>query len=174
LDISGKATGQILATDGPDPQDDRQIALHFRLQQMPGYLVRRLDSRAAALYETHTGQSELTPRQFGVLLTVFQEGVLSQNELGLRLHLDRSTLGEMLQRMIDRKLIDRRTHQRDRRTSEIWLTPLGERALMERVRGALDAQVAFLGPLPEYLRPVFMKCLEILANADGPPDQVSE
>jgi DNA-binding MarR family transcriptional regulator len=148
--------------------------LNFRLQQMPGYLVRRLDSRAAALYETHTGQSELTPRQFGVLLTVFQAGVISQNELGLRLHLDRSTLGEMLQRMVDRNLIKRRVQERDRRTSEIWLTPLGEKALMERVRGALEAQVAFLSPLPDYLRPVFMKCLEILTNVEGLPDPDAE
>jgi DNA-binding MarR family transcriptional regulator len=165
---------QAVLSDRPEAKDERELALNFRLQQMPGYLVRRLDSRAAALYETHTGQSELTPRQFGVLLTVFQAGVISQNELGLRLHLDRSTLGEMLQRMVDRNLIKRRVQERDRRTSEIWLTPLGEKALMERVRGALEAQVAFLSPLPDYLRPVFMKCLEILTNVEGLPDPDAE
>jgi DNA-binding MarR family transcriptional regulator len=163
-DVSSQLS--LLGMDG----DIREIALRFRLQKMPGYLLRRLDSRAESLYETHTGQIEITPRQFGVLLIVFQEGVISQSELGLRLHLDRSTLGEMLQRMIDRGLVTRRALPRDRRTSEIAITSLGERGLLDRVQGALEAQAALLAPLPDYLRPVFLHCLEVLADSAGLPD----
>jgi DNA-binding MarR family transcriptional regulator len=129
----------------------RSISLH----ELPGYLIRRLDSRAASLYETFTGQSDLTPRQFGVLLTLFQAGPLPQTELGNRLHLDRSTLGEMLQRMVERKLVERRAHERDRRAVEITLTHTGKSALLAAVQQALEAQEALLSPLPDYLRPVF-------------------
>jgi MarR family transcriptional regulator, lower aerobic nicotinate degradation pathway regulator len=144
----------------------RGIALH----ELPGYLIRRLDSRAASLYEMFTGQSDLTPRQFGLLLTLFQAGALPQTELGNRLHLDRSTLGEMLSRMVERKLVERRAHERDRRAVEITLTQSGKRALMAAVRQALEAQEALLSPLPVYLRPVFLKCLQILADAEDPVD----
>ena len=136
------------------------------LQELPGFLIRRLDSRAALLYEKFTEQSDLTPRQFGVLLTLFQSGPLPQTELSNRLHLDRSTLGEMLQRMVDRKLLERRAHERDRRAVEIVLTENGRGALLEVVEQALQAQEALLSPLPDYLRPVFLKCLQILAEAD--------
>lgn len=146
------------------------FARDITLQELPGYLIRRLDSRAASLYETFTGQSDLTPRQFGVLLTLFQAGPLPQTELGNRLHLDRSTLGEMLQRMVERKLVDRRAHERDRRVVEIGLTAAGKGALLAAVHQALEAQEALLSPLPAYLRPVFLKCLQILAAAEDPID----
>ena len=136
------------------------------LHALPGYLIRRLDSRAASLYERFTAQSELTPRQFGILLTLFQLGPLPQTELGNRLHLDRSTLGEMLPRMVERNLVERRAHERDRRAVEIALTETGKSALLALVQQALDAQEALLSPLPDYLRPVFLKCLQILADSE--------
>lgn len=147
------------------------MAAELALHRLPGYLIRRLDSRAASLYEKFTGQTDLTPRQFGVLLTLFQAGPLAQTELGNRLHLDRSTLGEMLSRMVERKLVDRRDHERDRRAIEIVLTQTGKAALMKTVERAFDAQEALLSPLPAYLRPVFLQCLEMLAEAELPPDQ---
>jgi DNA-binding MarR family transcriptional regulator len=140
------------------------------LQELPGFLIRRLDSRAAAVYEKFTGQSELTPRQFGVLLTLFQSGPLAQTELGNRLHLDRNTLGEMLQRMVEKKIVERRPHAHDRRAVEIILTHAGKSALLGTVQQALKAQEELLAPLPVYLRPVFLKCLEILAAAERPVD----
>jgi MarR family transcriptional regulator, temperature-dependent positive regulator of motility len=140
------------------------------LQELPGFLIRRLDSRAAAVYEKFTGQSELTPRQFGVLLTLFQSGPLAQTELGNRLHLDRNTLGEMLQRMVEKKIVERRPHAHDRRAVEIMLTDAGKSALLGTVQQALKAQEELLAPLPVYLRPVFLKCLEILAAAERPVD----
>jgi DNA-binding MarR family transcriptional regulator len=151
-----------------DLTEQENVALNFRLQEMPGYLLRRLDSQAMALYESFTGQTDLTPRQFGVLLTLFQATSLTLTELGNRLHLDRSTLGEMLQRMVDRGLVERRILERDRRASEVTLTTAGKTALLATVEQALAAQEALLSPLPPYLRPVFLKCLSLLADAERP------
>jgi DNA-binding MarR family transcriptional regulator len=146
------------------------VATELDLQRLPGYLIRRLDSRAASLYEKCTGQTDLTPRQFGVLLTLLQNGALAQSELGNRLHLDRSTLGEMLQRMVERNLVDRRAHEHDRRAIEVVLTEIGKKALLRTFEQALEAQEALLSPLPVYLRPVFLKCLEILTDAESLAD----
>jgi DNA-binding MarR family transcriptional regulator len=154
----------------PNPAGIEFFAKSLILHELPGYLIRRLDSRAAFLYEKFTAQSDLTPRQFGVLLTLFQAGPLPQTELGNRLHLDRSTLGEMLQRMVDRKLVERRAHERDRRAVEIVLTQTGKTAMLTVVEQALEAQKALLSPLPDYLRPVFLKCLQMLADADENDD----
>jgi DNA-binding MarR family transcriptional regulator len=169
-----KAADLVVASENPDVMQKESFARSIALHELPGYLIRRLDSRAASLYETFTGQSDLTPRQFGVLLTLFQAGRLSQTELGNRLHLDRSTLGEMLQRMDERKLVERRAHQRDRRAVEITLTYSGKSALLAAVQQALEAQEALLSPLPEYLRPVFLKCLQILADAKDVADRTTE
>jgi DNA-binding MarR family transcriptional regulator len=158
----------------PNPAGIEFFAKSLILHELPGYLIRRLDSRAAFLYEKFTAQSDLTPRQFGVLLTLFQAGPLPQTELGNRLHLDRSTLGEMLQRMVDRKLVERRAHERDRRAVEIVLTQTGKTAMLTVVEQALEAQKALLSPLPDYLRPVFLKCLQMLADADENDDALPD
>jgi DNA-binding MarR family transcriptional regulator len=158
----------------PNPAGIEFLAKSLILHELPGYLIRRLDSRAAFLYEKFTAQSDLTPRQFGVLLTLFQAGPLPQTELGNRLHLDRSTLGEMLQRMVDRKLVERRAHERDRRAVEIVLTQIGKTAMLTVVEQALEAQKALLSPLPDYLRPVFLKCLQMLADADENDDALPD
>jgi DNA-binding MarR family transcriptional regulator len=167
LDLA-KVTRLEGVTEKPRMSDTERVAHELVLNRAPGYLLRRLDSRAAALFEEFTSQTELTPRQFGVLLTLYQRGTLSQTELGSRLHLDRSTLAEMLQRMVDRTLIDRRAHETDRRAIEVTLTRAGRSALLKTVEQTVLAQQALLAPLPEYLRPVFLKCLEILA--DEPAD----
>jgi DNA-binding MarR family transcriptional regulator len=162
-----------VAPAGSAKQNGTQLERFARdifLQELPGFLIRRLDSRAAAIYEKFTGQSELTPRQFGVLLTLFQSGSLAQTELGNRLHLDRNTLGEMLQRMVEKKIVERRPHAHDRRAVEIVLTPAGKSALLGTVQQALKSQEELLAPLPIYLRPVFLKCLEILAAVERPVD----
>jgi DNA-binding MarR family transcriptional regulator len=148
------------------------VARNFDLHAMPGYLIRRIDSRAAAVYERSTGQTELTPRQFGLLLVVFQTGSVTQSNLGAMLHLDRSTLGEMLQRVIDRGLVHRQPLLRDRRTSSISLTAEGETVLLAAVVSARESQATMLAPQPDYLQPVFLKCLQLLADApDSSADQ---
>jgi DNA-binding MarR family transcriptional regulator len=157
-----------LLANPPEPltEDPAALAQRIVLQRMPGYLARRLDSRASALYEINTGQSRLTPRQFGLLHTLFVHGPTKQSDLARRLGLDRSTLGEMLQRMINHKLVTRAPTPGDRRTSDIELSALGRATLLRNVPGAVAAQLAFLAPLPDYLRPVFLKCLELLSEAE--------
>jgi MarR family transcriptional regulator, temperature-dependent positive regulator of motility len=168
--LTKKATVVAMASRDKAMAQLERVATELDLQKLPGYLLRRLDSRAASLYEQFTGQSDLTPRQFGVLLTLLQSGALAQSELGNRLHLDRSTLGEMLQRMVERNLVDRRAHEHDRRAIEVVLTETGKKALLRTCEQAVEAQEALLSPLPVYLRPVFLKCLEILAEGEFAAD----
>ena len=78
------------------------LARVFRLEDKPGFLLRRLDARATLLYHKVTGQTDLTPRQFGVLLTLFQNEHITLTDLSQRIRIDKSTLGEMVQRMIER------------------------------------------------------------------------
>ncbi len=68
--MTKKATVVAMASRDKAPAQLERVATELDLQKLPGYLIRRLDSRAASLYEQFTGQTDLTPRQFGVLLTL--------------------------------------------------------------------------------------------------------
>lgn len=147
----------------PSPED---LARRLKLDRGLGFLVRLLDTRATALYEQLTAQSEITPRQFGVLLTLHQQGTLTLTELANHIRVDRSTLGEMINRMVRRALITKRNNGNDGRSAEVLLAPAGTAVLLNIVAGAARLQTALLAPLPAADRAHFMRCVQLVAEPD--------
>jgi DNA-binding MarR family transcriptional regulator len=141
-----------------------EIALTLKLDKGLGFLVRLLDTRVHLLYEQLTAQNEITPRQFGVLLTLYQQGTLTLTELAGHIRVDRSTLGEMINRMAERSLITKRNNGSDRRSAEVLLAPAGKKVLLEIVAGAAQLQGALLAPLPPEDRAQFMRCMKLIAE----------
>jgi len=151
---------QWAVTDRP-PED---IARTLRLDKGLGFLVRLLDTRFKILYKQLTTQSEITPRQFGVLLTLYQCGTLTLTKLAGHIRVDRSTLGEMISRMEERSLITKRINENDRRSAEVSLAPFGKHALLELVSGVSQLQTVLLAPLAPEDRPHFMRCMKFVAE----------
>jgi DNA-binding MarR family transcriptional regulator len=147
-----------------DARSVEEIARTLKLDKGLGFLVRLLDTRVHLLYEQLTLQNDITPRQFGVLLTLYQQGTLTLTELAGYLRVDRSTLGEMINRMAERSLITKRNHGSDRRSAEVLLAPTGKRVLFGIVAGAGQLQTALLAPLPAEDRAHFMRCMKLVAE----------
>ena len=140
------------------------IARTLKLDKGLGFLVRLLDTRVHLLYGQLTAQSDITPRQFGVLLTLHQQGTLTLTELAGHIRVDRSTLGEMISRMAERSLITKRNNGSDRRSAEVLLAPAGRAVLFEIVSGAAQLQGALLAPLAAEDRAHFMRCMKLIAE----------
>lgn len=140
------------------------IARKLKLDKGLGFLVRLLDTRVNVLYEQLTAQNDITPRQFGVLLTLYQRDTLTLTELAKLIRVDRSTLGEMINRMVERSLITKRDNGNDRRSAEVLLTNAGKTVLLEIVAGAAQLQNALLAPLPPEDRASFMRCMKLVAE----------
>ena len=145
------------------PED---IARTLKLEKGLGFLVRLLDTRATTLYEQLTEQNDITPRQFGVLLTLHQQGTLTLTELSNHIRVDRSTLGEMINRMVKRALVTKRDNGSDGRSAEVLLAPAGKAVLLKIVAGAARLQTALLAPLPPEDRAHFMRCVRLVAEPD--------
>jgi len=146
-----------------------EIARTLKLEKGLGFLVRLLDTRVHLLYEQLTAQNDVTPRQFGVLLTLHQRGTLTLTELAGHIRVDRSTLGEMINRMAERSLISKRNNGSDRRSAEVLLAPAGKNALLAIVSGAAQLQGALLAPLPAEDRAHFMRCMKLIAEPAPAP-----
>src|ERR1700674_5834240 len=125
---------------GASAKEAEEIARTLKLDKGLGFLVRLLDTRVHLLYEQLTGQNDITPRQFGVLLTLYQQGTLTLTELAGHIRVDRSTLGEMINRMAERSLITKRNNGSDRRSAEVQLAPAGKAVLLKIVAGAAQLQ----------------------------------
>jgi DNA-binding MarR family transcriptional regulator len=151
------------AANGKSPED---IARTLKLDRGLGFLVRLLDTRVHLLYEQLTAQNDITPRQFGVLLTLYQQGTLTLTELAGHIRVDRSTLGEMINRMAKRSLISKRSNGTDRRSAEVQLAPVGKTVLLKIVTGAAELQTALLAPLAAEDRAHFMRCMKLIAEPE--------
>ncbi len=143
--------------------DPENLARNWTLNSGVGFLFRLIEARYDALYREFTSQEAITPRQFGVLIALYQQGPLTLTRLAGAVNADRATLGEMVKRMSERKLVHRRDNGNDARSYEISLTPKGRKFLLELVSGAARLQEAFLAPVPPDKREEFMKNLQAVA-----------
>lgn len=153
------------AANGKSPEN---IARTLKLDRGLGFLVRLLDTRVHLLYEQLTAQNDITPRQFGVLLTLYQKGTLTLTELAGNIRVDRSTLGEMINRMAKRSLISKRNNGNDGRSAEVLLAPAGKTVLLKIVAGAAELQTALLAPLAPEDRAHFLRCMKLVAEPEQP------
>jgi len=133
-----------------------------------------LEARYDVLYQDLTGQSDITPRQFGVLIALYQDGPLTPSALAERISSDRNTLSEMLKRMTARKLISKRNNSEDRRSIQVQITAKGEEALLGVVRAAAELQTSLLAPLSKEDRAHFLKCMLAIAKAAAAPPPSSK
>jgi len=143
-----------------------EIARTLKLDKGLGFLVRLLDTRFKTLYGQLTAQTGITPRQFGVLLTLHQQGTMTLSELARYIRIDRSTLGEMMSRMEERSLVLRRTNGNDRRSAKVSLAPSGKNALFVLVSGVAQLQGVLLAPLAIDDRAHFLRCMRLIAEPD--------
>jgi DNA-binding MarR family transcriptional regulator len=93
---------------------------------------------------------------------------LTLTELAKHIRVDRSTLGEMINRMAERSLISKRDNGNDRRSAEVLLAPAGQHALLKIVAGAAALQTSLLAPLPAEDRAHFMRCMKLIAEPEPP------
>lgn len=150
--MSGDKTTQRAAV--PDSLAD------FSLQDAPGHLLRRCQQLAVDLYTLEVGANGLTPRQFALLLAIYQNSGISQVDLVRLTGIDRSTVAEMVARLIKRGLLVRERTEADRRTNALALTPAGEVQLREAMPGVVRAQDRIMEPIPVAKRAEFVGLLQ--------------
>ena len=153
-----------MAADRGAKASAADIARNWRLEGGIGFLLRLLEARYDVLYQNLTGQSDVTPRQFGVLIALYQDGPLTPSALAERISSDRNTLSEMLKRMTARKLISKRSNAEDRRSIQVQITAKGEEALLSVIPAAAELQNTLLAPLSKEDRTHFLRCMLTIAK----------
>lgn len=137
----------------------------FDLSDSPGHLLRRAQQYAFDLFSKEIGDSRLTPRQFAVLLTVQQNEGLSQTDLVRRTGIDRSTLADMISRLIKRKLLSRTRTKADARANSVKITAAGKKEVSSHSAKVKRAEAKIMGPLAASKRKDFMSSLKAIAAA---------
>lgn len=100
-------------------------------QHMPGHLARRFQQIAVAVFLVEVGNAgyDLTPMQFAALTTIDSHPGLDQITLAGLIAYDRTTITGVIDRLVQKGLVDRRASDRDRRIRELHLTAKGRQTL---------------------------------------------
>lgn len=130
----------------------------------PRYLVRRLQQASVALFLEETQGFDITPVQYGVLVTVNNHPGIDQITLANSIYVDRASIVSVVDRLEARGLLVRKLTSRDRRLRTLFVTSAGA-ALLAKLASAADrAQQRILEPLSPRERTQFIEMLQRLTQ----------
>ena len=137
----------------------------YSLKNSPGHLLRRAQQYAHDLYSKEVGSSGPTPRQYEVLHVVANNAGLSQTDLVRETGIDRSTLADMIARMMKKGLLSRKRTKEDARANAVSITASGRKMLNAANAKVAKSEKAALSVLPKSQQAAFMKALRTYAEA---------
>lgn len=123
------------------------------------HLLHRAGQCADELFATNIGTSDLTPRQFAVLRALEETDEPSQAILVEKTGIDRSTMADIIRRLVSRSLVSRRRTRRDARMYAVRLTDKGKLVLRSSEPAVLATDDRILSALAPAQRDQFLKSL---------------
>jgi DNA-binding MarR family transcriptional regulator len=126
------------------------------------HLIHRAGQSATDIFHEQAQANALTPRQFTVLMTIAEQEGLTQSDLVERTGIDRSTLADIVARLLARGFIQRKRAKDDGRAYAIKLTAQGQRELRQTQPAAVAADARLLDALPATKREEFLDQLELI------------
>ena len=114
-----------------------------RLEQSVTHLLHRAGQCATELFQAEVSLGDLTPRQYVLLLAVAQNEGMSQTQLVKMTGIDRSTMTEIVGRLLKKRLLQRHRMKSDVRVYEVKLTDEGFAVLRlaEPLTQQVDARI---------------------------------
>jgi DNA-binding MarR family transcriptional regulator len=133
----------------------------------PGFLVRRLHQIHVAMFFEECKVPNITPVQYALLTVLSVLPGLDQTALGQEVGLDRTTTADVVKRLEERGLVERRQNPEDRRTRHVHLTREGKAVVTSMRADMAHAQERLLLPLRPAQKKVFMELLSKLVEANN-------
>ncbi|MDP8916204.1 MAG: MarR family transcriptional regulator [Pseudomonadota bacterium] len=146
------------------------VVTGVKLQRSPSHLLHRALQHALDIYVEAAGAGAPTQRQFAVLAAVAENEGLTQTDLVRATGIDRSTLADLVARMIGKQLLARERSPTDGRANTVRLTQRGRAALREAAPKVAEADARILDLVPARARDSFLSVLLAFSEAsEGDP-----
>jgi MarR family transcriptional regulator, lower aerobic nicotinate degradation pathway regulator len=138
----------------------------------PGYLFRRMQQIAVAIFVEECKACDLTPVQYAALVAIQTHPGIDATRLSAVIAFDRSTLGNVIERLETKLYIERKPSREDRRIKLLYLTKAGA-ALLRDVMPSVDrAQARMLQPLKPPDRKTLLALLTQLVDLNNEASRV--
>ena len=134
---------------------------------MPGHLVRRAHQISVAIFMEECAAQNVTPVQYACLAAIARQPGVDATRLASAVAFDRSTLGNVLERLETKGWVRRDPSPEDRRVKLLSITPAGEQLLDAIEPAVLATQKRILKPLAPNDRKTFLRLLAEMVEGNN-------
>ncbi|MFB9263257.1 MarR family winged helix-turn-helix transcriptional regulator [Bradyrhizobium erythrophlei] len=138
----------------------------------PGYLFRRMQQIAVALFVEECKAFDLTPVQYAALIAISTHPGIDATRLSAVIAFDRSTLGNVIERLEAKDFIARKPAAEDKRVKLLYLTKAGAAVLHDIMPSVDKAQARMLQPLKPTDRKTLLALLTQLVDLNNEASRV--
>ncbi len=127
-------------------------------QGMAGHLIRRLNQVSTQVFTKgmQAAGYDLTSVQFAAMDAIREEPGIDQATVAAKIAYDRATIGGVIDRLVQKGLVERTVSKRDRRAREVRLTLAGEMLFADILPLVRALQADILPGLTEGQRATFL------------------
>lgn len=143
----------------------RQQRVRESFSLLPGHLIRRLHQVSTAYFAEECG-GELTAVQYAALVAIGSHPGIDATRLSEIIYFDRSTIGDVLDRMEGKGWIRREYTPSDRRIKRLDLSSAGQEVLQHVEPGIRRVQDRLLAPLTAAEAKTLVRLLGKMADGD--------
>jgi DNA-binding MarR family transcriptional regulator len=138
----------------------------------PGYLFRRMQQIAVAIFVEECRAYDLTPVQYAALVAIRTHPGIDATRLSAVIAFDRSTLGNVIERLESKNYVERKPAREDKRVKLLTLTKAGA-ALLRDIMPSVDrAQARMLQPLKPKDRRTLLALMTQLVDLNNEASRV--
>jgi DNA-binding MarR family transcriptional regulator len=138
----------------------------------PGYLFRRMQQIAVAIFVEESKAHDLTPVQFAALVAIHTHPGIDATRLSAVIAFDRSTLGNVIERLEAKDYIERKSSHGDKRVKLLYLTKTGAAMLRDIMPSVDHAQARMLQPLKPADRKTLLALMTQLVDLNNEASRV--
>ena len=142
----------------------RRQKVRESFSQLPGHLIRRVHQVSTAYFAEECG-GDLTAVQYAALVAIGAHPGIDATRLSEIIYFDRSTIGDVLDRMEGKDWIRRASTPTDRRIKLLELSPAGQSVLQQVEPGIRRIQERLLAPLTATEANTLIRLLGKMADA---------
>jgi len=138
----------------------------------PGYLFRRMQQIAVAIFIEECRAFDLTPVQYAALIAIRTHPGIDATRLSAVIAFDRSTLGSVIERLEAKSYVERKPAPEDKRVKLLYLTKAGMNLLRDIMPSVDRVQARILQPLKPADRKTLLTLLEQLVDLNNEASRV--
>ena len=150
----------------------RRQRVRESFSRLPGHLIRRVHQVSTAFFAEECG-ADLTAVQYAALVAIAAHPGIDATRLSEIIYFDRSTIGDVLDRMEGKRWIRREPAPNDRRIKLLELAEAGVEVLRQVEPGIRRVQERLLAPLTDAEAKTLVRLLARMADGvedDGEDD----